>query len=41
MVLNCNVKVVDDFNTDSGAKALSARRGKILFDVLSNRYSDL
>lgn len=41
MVLNCNVKVVDDFNTDSGAKALSARRGKILFDALNNQKSDV
>lgn len=41
MVLNCNVKVVDDFDTDSGAKALSARRGKILYDALNSRYSDL
>lgn len=41
MVLNCNVKVVDDFNTDSGAKALSARRGKYLYDALSNDNSDV
>lgn len=41
MVLNCDVRVVDNFNTDSGAKALSARRGKILYDALTNQYSDL
>lgn len=41
MVLNCDVRVVDNFTTDSGAKALSARRGKILYDALTNRYSDL
>lgn len=41
MVLNCNVKVVDNFTTDSGVKALSARRGKFLYDVMTNRYSDV